>query len=45
MRFWDLPGAVRYLSDVEQALRLGENVVVMFPDSAPSDLLMLSGRH
>ena len=39
MRFWDLPGAVRYLSDVEQALRLGENVVVMFPDSAPSDFV------
>lgn len=39
MRFWDLPGAVRYLSDVEQALRLGDNVVVRFPESVPSDFV------
>lgn len=36
MRFWDLPGAIRYLGDVEQALRLGDNVVVRFPDAAPT---------
>lgn len=34
MRFWDLPGAIRYLSNVEQALRLGDNVVVRFPGRA-----------
>lgn len=36
MRFWDLPGAIRYLGDVEQALRLGENVVVRFPNMLPT---------
>lgn len=33
MRLWDLPGAARYLRDIEQALRLGDNIVVRFPSA------------
>ena len=35
MTFWTLPGAIRYVGDIEQALRLGHNVVVRFPGDVP----------
>lgn len=38
MRLWELPGAIRYLRDIEQALRLGDNVVIRFPNSAQTSL-------
>lgn len=38
MRLWDLPGAIRYLRDIEQALRLGDNVVVRFPSAVEPTL-------
>ena len=38
MRLWELPGAIRYLRDIEQALRLGDNVVVRFPSSVQTNL-------
>ena len=36
MTFWTLPGAVRYVEDIEHALRLGYNVVVQFPGDVPA---------
>lgn len=38
MTFWDLPGTIRYVEEVLQALRLGSNIVVRFPASVPTTL-------
>ena len=35
MTFWELPGAIRYVEEIAQALRLGSNVVVRFPCTIP----------
>lgn len=35
MTFWELPGSIRYVEEIAQALRLGSNVVVRFPCTIP----------